>query len=305
MNGNKERGNILNRAKNWFREDPYFGILLVIPLLIWVAFTLVYPLFRAVQLSFFNVNMAGSGGRFVGVSNYLTVLTNLEFWSASLKSVVWTVFSVLLQVGGAIVVGLVLNQDYKGKAFIRNWIILPWVLPTIILAIMWTWILEPSYGVLNFLLKRLSLIGRSIPFLASRQWAMGTVLLVNAWRWTPYFAILVLAALQSVPKQLYEVAQIDGAGPWQSFWHVTLPTIQPILKVVTLASLLWSANIFDTIWLLTQGGPGSATTTLPIHIYQTAFKAFRFSKASTQATIMFLALLVIGVFYLRTLLNSE
>jgi len=131
------------------------------------------------------------------------------------------------------------------------------------------------------------------------------VTLLNCWRWTPYFSVIVLAALQTVPKELHEAAAIDGASKWKRFTHVTLPSISPILKVIALNSFLWSANIFDTIWLLTRGGPLSHTTTLPIYIYSKAFRSFRFSEAAAASILMFLGLLFFVILYLGTLFREE
>jgi multiple sugar transport system permease protein len=285
-------------------EDPFLGLLLVAPLLIWVLITLIYPLLYASQLGFYNVRYVGVPARFIGVSNYSRILGDPDFWKACLRSLIWTVCNVAFQVLGSLLVALVLNQQFRGRTIIRNWIILPWVLPTVVLAIMWTWILDPTHGVVNYLLKSGGLVPSPLRFLSSSQWVMPTVIFINVWRWTPYFAIIVLAALQTIPKELMEAALVDGASTLRRFWHITLPTIKPVLSVVTLISFLWSINIFDTIWLLTRGGPLDFTTTLPIYIYKRAFQDFRFSEAAAMSVIMFLFLLGFAVAYLRTLFRE-
>jgi len=286
-------------------RDPILGLLLVLPLLLWVAATLLYPAANAVYISFSNVRYVGVPAEFVGFSNFERVFSEREFWNSVIRTVIWVVLNVVLQLVGSVGVALVLNQEYKGKEFVRNWVILPWVLPTIVLAIVWKWILDPTHGVANHLLMWLGIVERPIEFLSSTTWALPTVTLLNCWRWTPYFSIIVLAALQTVPRELHEAAAMDGASIWKRFTRVTLPSISPILKVIALNSFLWSANIFDTIWLLTRGGPLSHTTTLPIYIYSKAFRSFRFSEAAAASILMFLGLLFFVILYLGTLLKEE
>lgn len=290
---------MIEKIKAKISQDPIFGYLLSAPLVIWVVFTLIYPLVQAVNLSFMNVGFVGSEGSYVGLRNYVGILQSKEFWSSFLKSSVWAGANVSLQVVFAFVMALILNQDFKGERFIRNWIVLPWVLPTIILAIMWRWILDPSFGILNFTLQRIGLTSSPILFLASKDNAMVTTIFINTWRWFPFFGIVILAALQTVPVQLYEAAEIDGASSLQKLFYITLPVILPVLKVIVLIGFLWAINIFDTIWLLTRGGPSDATTTLPIFVYDKGFQDFRISEASTVAVFMFILLLIFGLVYLR------
>lgn len=295
----------MKRVYSFISKDPTFGLLLVLPLLFWVAVTLLYPAIDAIRISFSNVRYVGLPAKFVGLDNFKRVLSEQEFWDSVVRTVIWVVLNIVLQLSGSVGVALILNQDYKGKEFIRNWIILPWVLPTIVLAIVWKWILDPTHGVANHLLMWLGIVEHPIEFLSSTSWALPTVTLLNCWRWTPYFSVIVLAALQTVPKELHEAAAMDGASKWKRFTHVTLPSISPILKVIALNSFLWSANIFDTIWLLTRGGPLNHTTTLPIYIYSKAFRSFRFSEAAAASILMFLGLLFFVVLYLGTLFKEE
>jgi len=295
----------MKRISSVILKDPTFGLLLVLPLLLWVAVTLLYPAVDAVRISFSNVRYVGLPIKYVGLTNFKHVLSEREFWDSVIRTVIWSVSNVALQLVGSLGVALVLNQEYKGKEFIRNWIILPWVLPTIVLAIVWKWILDPTHGVANYILIRLGIVERPIEFLSSTTWTLPTAILLNCWRWIPYFSVIVLAALQTVPKELHEAAAIDGASRWKRFTHITLPFISPVLKVIALNSLLWSANIFDTIWLLTRGGPLDHTTTLPIYIYSKAFRSFRFSEAAAAAILMFLGLLLLVIIYLRILFKEE
>lgn len=288
----------MRNLKEWFLADPIFGLILVAPLLLWILLTMLYPLIFTVQLSFTNLRYIGTPYRWVGIDTYLTVLKDIEFQSSLVRTVVWTFSNVILQIGCSLVVALVLNQNFRGRTFVRNWIVLPWVLPTVVLAIMWSWILDPTHGVLNHIITRAGWTSTPIKFLGSPQWAMSTVILINVWRWTPYLAIIILAALQTIPRELFEAALVDGATVLQRFVYITLPTIKPTLIIVTLFACLWSFNIFDTIWLLTGGGPLSYTTTLPIYIYRKAFQQFRFSQGAAASGLMFAMLIWFTLVYL-------
>jgi multiple sugar transport system permease protein len=286
-------------------KDPWFGLTLVLPLFAWVSATLLYPLAEAALLSLKNVGYAGTAGDWIGLANYLKVLKSPGFVQSLWVSVVWTALNVVLQLGTALVAAVILNQDFFGQRFIRNWIIIPWVLPSIVLATLGKWVLDPSLGVVNYVLQQLGLISGPISFLSIPALALPSVTLLNVWRWFPFFTVTFLAALQTVPRELYEAAEIDRAPAWQRFLNVDLPGIMPVLKVNFIICLLWAANIFDTIWLLTRGGPNYATTTFTILVYLKAFQEFRLSQASTIAIIMFLLLLVGSLVYFWRVLRAE
>ena len=230
-------------------KDPYFGFLLVIPILIWVLATLIYPLLEAVKLSLQNVGYIGTEGSFVGLKNYIRILREPDFLHALRVTIIWTVFNVILQLGLGLISAKILNQDFWGKKFIRNWIIIPWVLPSIVLATLGKWVLDPSLGLVNYLLRSIGLISEPIAFLSDVHHAMPWTIILNVWRWFPFFTVMFLAALQTIPKELYEAAEIDRANGWQRFLYVEVPGLMPILKVQTLLCILWAVNIFDTISL--------------------------------------------------------
>jgi multiple sugar transport system permease protein len=287
------------------QRDPYFGYLLILPLLAWALLTLIYPLVDAIRLSVQNVGFVGTPGHFVGLENYARILAGREFWQSVGVSAWWTVLNVALQLILALVSALVLNQEFRGREVVRNWIILPWLFPSIVLATMGRWVLDPTLGVVNYLLLGSGLVDRPISFLGSRETALYAVTAVNVWRWFPFFTVIILAALQTIPRELGESADIDGAGYLARLFYVDLPTIGQVLKVVVLIASLWAVNIFDAIWLLTRGGPVFSTTTLSILIYHKGFLEHRISQAATISLLMFLGLLVYGVVYMRRVMREE
>jgi multiple sugar transport system permease protein len=280
--------------------DSSVGVLLIAPLLLWVFLTLFYPLVFTIQLSFTNVRYVGTPYNYVGLQNYRSVLTDSDFYSSLIRTGIWTAANVVLQIVGSLIVAVVLNQEFVGKTFLRNWIVLPWVLPTVVLAIMWTWILDPTLGIVNYILQASKITTGPVKFLATPSYVLATVIIINVWRWTPYLAIIVLAALQSIPKELYEAAAVDGATALQRFRFITLPSIRSTLAVLTLFSTLWSSNIFDTIWLLTGGGPLNYSRTLPLYIYRVSFQKFRFNLGAASSVLFFiiLALFAFGYLYI-------
>ncbi len=287
------------------QRDPYFGYLLILPLVGWAALTLLYPLADAVRLSLQNVGYVGTPGTYVALANYARILTGREFWLSLGVSAWWTVLNVVLQLVLALVSALVLNQEFRGRDVVRNWIILPWLFPSIVLATMGKWVLDPTLGVVNYLLVASGLVDRPISFLGSPQIALYAVTAVNVWRWFPFFTVIILAALQTIPRELGESADIDGAGYFARLLYVELPTIGQVLKVVVLIASLWAINIFDAIWLLTRGGPVYRTTTLPILIYYKGFQEHRISQAAAISLLMFAILLVYGILYMRRVMREE
>ena len=269
-------------------RDPLFGYILIAPIFIWICVTLFYPLIRAIFTSFMNIEFLGEEGAFVGFGNYIRLVQDVEFRGCFLRTLIWTA-------------SLILDMEFKGKKFLRIWILVSWIIPVIVLATIWRWMLDPSFGIVNYVLKLAHLIKSPIPFLGSTDYAMISAILVNTWRWFPFYAIMILAGLQIIPSMLYEAARIDGASAFQQFRYITLPSIMPILVTVVLICSLWAVNVFDMIWLLTMGGPSNSTQTLPIFIYEKGFQEYKLSQAAAAAVFMFIFLLIYGIIYLRNI----
>ena len=284
-----------------FSRDPVFGYLLIAPILIWMAATLVLPLFRAIQMSFFDIEFIGQEGEYIGLKNYAVLFGDADFTGSLLRTFFWTGANVVFQTCVAFGTALILDMNFKGRNFIRIWVLLPWVVPVIVLATIWRWMLDPSIGVVNYVLLSSGAISSRIPFIGSVQYAMITAILVNTWRWFPFYAVIILASLQTIPESIYQAAKIDGANILQQFRYITIPSIAPVLTTVILLCALWAANVFDILWLLTQGGPGNSTETLPLFMYQKGFQEYRLSQAATVAVLMFVLLLIFGIVYMRTL----
>jgi multiple sugar transport system permease protein len=282
-----------------------FGYLLVGPLVVWLLITIVVPLVYSVYVSFTDAGIIGTEANFTGLENYATVLGDAEFRAAFGRSLIWAVGGALVQTILAFAAALTLNQAFRGRQFARTWIILSWIIPTIVIAILWRWMLNASYGIVNFFITTLGISDAPIDFLGSPQWALPTLIMINAWRWFPFLALLILAGLQSIPGEVYEAAEVDGASARQRFFRITMPMLQPVMYVVGLIGTLWAFQIFDVIWLLTQGGPSATTQTLPVLIYDRAFNGFAMGEASAISVLLCAFLLIFSVLYIRFVPSGE
>jgi multiple sugar transport system permease protein len=279
-------------------KNTPLAFIFVAPALLFLLAVLGWPLVQAVILSFQNVGVIGSEGRFVGIGNYLAVLGGAGFWKALGRSTVWVVANAVVQTMLALGTALVLNQKFPGVRVARTWIILTWIVPTVVVVIIWRWLLSTSGGMINPLLIQAGLIERPVGFFSTRESAMTTLILINSWRWFPFTALMMLAGLTRVPGDLYEAARIDGASAIRRFTRITWPLLQPTLLVLGVVGTLLSFNVFDIIWLLTAGGPAQASQTLPVLIYETAFKGYRLSEAATISVIT--SILLMGFAFLTT-----
>ncbi|WP_202964736.1 carbohydrate ABC transporter permease [Inquilinus limosus] len=283
------------------RSEAIAGMLMVAPVLVWLAATILYPLGASVAISLRDIRVIGSDGGFIGLGNYADVLEMARLWAALGRSLAWVAGNAVLQTLLALGTALLLNQRFRGVRLVRVWVILSWIVPTIVVVIIWRWLLGTSGGVVNYLLVTLGLVDRPVGFFAGPGSAMASLVVINSWRWFPFVAVMLLAGLQRIPADLYEAAAIDGAGPWQRFLRITWPLLQPTMLVLGVVGTLLSFNVFDIIWLTTAGGPSGATQTLPVLIYETAFKSYRLGQAAAMSVLVSLLLMALAVLLTRAL----
>jgi multiple sugar transport system permease protein len=274
--------------------------LLVVPALALLGAILAWPLASAVVLSFQNVRFVGSAGTFVGLDNYQRVLGDPAFWRAVRLSLLWVVANAALQTALALAAALVLNQRFPGVRIARTWIILTWIVPTVVVVMIWRWLFSTSGGMINPLLILGGVIDRPMGFFATPEMAFATLVFINSWRWFPFIALMLLAGLTRIPADLIEAARVDGAGAWRRFTRITWPLLAPTLAVLLVIGTLLSFNVFDIIWLLTSGGPAGGTRTLPVLIYETAFRAHRVSEAAAIAVLVTILLMGFAVLAARS-----
>jgi multiple sugar transport system permease protein len=269
------------------------------PAVLFLALVAYVPIGYAVVLSFMKKGAFASTATFSGLRNYYLIVEEPDLWSALWRSVVFTLGAVVLQVALGLVAALLLNRAFHGQTIVRSIFILPYLLPAIVVALVFQWLLNQEYGVVNQILMETGLLARPVNFLGGLGTAMWSVIATSAWQYGSFATLLILARLQAINPKLYEAAKVSGAGPLRCFWDVTLPNLRTTLVLVALLRGIWMFNKFDTIWLLTRGGPLKATETLPVYAYRLGFEEFDFGMAAAACTVMFVVLLAGAVLYFK------
>ncbi|WP_298845494.1 carbohydrate ABC transporter permease [uncultured Salinicola sp.] len=275
------------------------GVVLIAPTVLVFCAVILYPLISAIYLSLFSIYTPTLAGEWVGVDNYTALLASGDFWNAALNTLIWTVGTLMLQLVFGVAMALLLNQSIVFQSLARSLVLFPYFLSTVVAVLVWRWLFNDLYGILNHVLLIAGLIDAPVNWLGQMPNAMISIILVGAWKYFPFVVIVVLARLQSIPEQLYEAATIDGAGPFQRFTDITLPQLRDVLVVVVLLRAIWDFKEFDLIYLMTGGGPARATQTLSLLVYEEAFRLNRMGMASTYAVAMMLVLLGFTLVYLR------
>ena len=275
------------------------GVVLIAPTVLVFCAVILYPLISAIYLSLFSIYTPTLAGEWVGVDNYTALLASGDFWNAALNTLIWTVGTLMLQLVFGVAMALLLNQSIVFQSLARSLVLFPYFLSTVVAVLVWRWLFNDLYGILNHVLLIAGLIDAPVNWLGQMPNAMISIILVGAWKYFPFVVIVVLARLQSIPEQLYEAATIDGAGPFQRFTDITLPQLRDVLVVVVLLRAIWDFKEFDLSYLMPGGGPVRATQTLSLLVYEEAFRLNRMGMASTYAVAMMLVLLGFTLVYLR------
>ena len=258
------------------------------------------PMLQAVFTSLqHNILWKPRDVRFIGLDNYLAIAQDSVAWSSLGRTLLWIGFTVPLQLLLGLVTALLLNQKFRWRGLARSLILIPWALPSVVIALMWAWMYQPQVGLFNDLLLRLGLVSSAVPWLAQPGTALYAIIVALVWQGFPFFAIMILAGLQTIPASLYEAAAVDGATPWQQFREVTLPGLKGVLVTAVMLRLIWVANSIDVILVMTGGGPGYATHTLPLYAFKRTYGSMDFGYGTALACTFSLLLLGLIVVYLR------
>jgi multiple sugar transport system permease protein len=293
---------------SWRRRVNYLPYFLFLPALLAIGAILFYPVVQALWISVHNYylpSMATVGTPFCGLANYRAISEAPEFWQALFFNGLYTVGSVAGLYLVSLAVALLLNDEFRGRGLFRSMAIVPWAVPYVVAALTWIWILDIQFGVLNSILLRTGLVDRAIPWLLSPFWAKISVILATLWKQFPFAAIMLLAGLQGIPRELYEAADVDGAGPLGRFRYVTIPGLHNVSLLVILLSSIQIFKLFTVIYLLTGGGPGRATETLVVQTYLEAFSTFDMGRASAIGVVTLFLTLIFSFVLLRTGYREE
>lgn len=283
-------------------DDPrLLGLLLISPAMLAIFGVVLFPMLSSLWLSFQQHDLSRpQEDAFIWFTNYMDLLKDPRYLNSLQATLKFSLFSVVTELILGVAIALILNQEFRGRGFVRGLMILPWAMPSIVNAAMWKWIYNADYGALNALLSQLHLIDHYHVWLGEPSTAMFLIILANVWKETPFTVILILAALQTIPDDLYEASRVDGATEWQSFLGITLPLIMPVLMVAGLLQFIWGFQTFELIYIVTGGGPFSSTEMTNLRVYATTFRSLRFGYGAAMAYLTSLIIFIPAVAYIRS-----
>ncbi len=282
-------------------REGLFSWLMLAPGVLFLLAFVAYPFFYGIFLSLEDRRVA-EPGVFVGLANFATLLDDAVFWRVARNAFVYTGVTTVLKLVGGLALALVLNQKFRGKNLARAFVLLPFIVPTVLSTIAWMWILDPTFSVVNWLLVHAGVITVGFSWLGNATLAMVSIIVVNTWRGLPFYGITLLAGLQTISPDLYEAAAIDGASARQRFRHVTLPIVKPVLIIVTMFSVIFTFSDFQLIYVLTHGGPSNATQIFAPYAFDLGMSGGQLGMGAAAALAMLPALgvLIVGLtLYLR------
>ena len=282
-----------------YNSQAYLAYALIAPAALYIVFIVAWPLLETIRLSFTNSSLAGED--YVGFENYQKMLSSKKFNGIVTRTFVWMFFSVTLKLIMGLIGAVLLNANLKGRSIFRVLVMPPWVVPIAIGMLGWLWLYNGYFGIIAGVGMRTGILDGPFGFLAYKQSAFISTIIADVWVGTPMVTVFFLAAMQGVPRDLYEAAYCDGASRWDRFFKITLPQITPVIITMSLLSAIWTFNSFEIIWILTEGGPRGATTTLIIDTYKQALGNYKFGRGAARAVVVMILLTLFAGFYLALL----
>ena len=296
---------------NWYRkvtprerQEWFFAFCLLSPAILMLSIFVLYPFLKGLWLSVLNTEVA-IPGEFIGLKNFIKLWNDQIFRRTAQNTILYTIAATILKLGLGMIVALLLNQLIGFKRIIRASMLLPWIVPTILSALAWKWMFDPTFSVISFFLFHLGITSKQISWLGGPVLSLTSVIIVNTWRGMPFFAITLLAGLQTITPALYEAAAIDGASGWQRFWYVTWPLLMPVTMVVVLFSVIMTFADFQLVYILTGGGPANSTHLFATYAYQIGIATGKISEGAAVSLAMFPFLFLIVIFQLWYIRRGE
>lgn len=271
--------------------------LLLLPTVLILSLFIAYPFGKGIWLSLSSATV-GNPGVFIGAKNFVKVWNDSIFQKAAQNTVIYTAVATVFKLGLGMILALLLNQHFRGKRLVRASVLLPFIIPTVLSTFAWKWMFDPTFSVINWTLYYFGIITQRIPWLSDANLALGSVIIVNVWRGMPFFAITLLAGLQTVNPELHEAASMDGANGWQRFWRITWPLLLPVTMVVVLFSVIQTFADFQLVYVLTGGGPANSTHLFATYAYQIGVAAGLLGEGAAISLAMFPILFVIVILQL-------
>lgn len=291
----------MNNKFKSFNSPIFLAYALIAPAALYILAIVAWPLVETFRLSFTNSSLAGE--EYIGLENYEKMLGSNKFNKIVIRTFVWMFFSVSLKLVIGLIGAVLLNAKLPGRGMFRVLIMPPWVVPIAIGMLGWLWLYNGYFGIIAGVGMKTGILDGPFGFLAYKQSAFISTIIADVWVGTPMVTIFFLAAMQGVPKDLYEAAYCDGASRWHRFFKITLPQITPVIITMALLSAIWTFNSFEIIWILTEGGPRGATTTLIIDTYKMALGNYKFGKGAARAVVVMILLTIFAAIYMSILLK--
>lgn len=287
------------------RAYPY---VMVLPAIVLVVGVVIYPVISGIVWSFYDVTLRSLNHgtiAFAGFDNYRRLFADPVFATAARNTAVWVALNVVFQLVLGLGIALLLHRSIAGIGIFRSGILVPWVLPSVVAVLTWRWMYDPSVGIINELLLRLGLISKYRAWLGDTGTALLSVTFESIWKGTPFVMLLLLAALQLVPRSVLEAASMDGAGPWQKLWYIILPHIRLSFAIAAILTFILTVNNFNAVWLMTQGGPLNSSEILFTLAYKYGFQRYDLGLASAVATLLFAGLVIATTAYLKLMQSRD
>lgn len=293
---NSRRASFAEWMKNQRTQEALTGYLFIFPAIVGFIVFFAVPAVRGLLISFTNWNLL-TPAEYVGLQNYQRLFNDPSFWNSVQVTIKYVLFNIPLQIILAMALAVFMDRVFQKSAWLRSIIIIPWLLPGVVVALLWMWMLDNRLGIVNEILNGLGIASQ--PFLGSVDQVIPSIALINVWRYVGYTSILLFAGLKTIPQQLYDAGAIDGASGARQFWSITLPLLRPVLAFVLITHIIGSFQVFDTIAVTTGGGPVKASQVLYWYIYEFAFVRFNMGYATTIATVLFIVLVGITLIQMR------
>ena len=275
------------------------GIMLILPAILVMGLFTVYPLFEGLRIAFTNANLLKEGVRYIGFQNFIRLLSDDVFWISLYHSVLLTTVVVFLQFVLGLILALAMNQKLPGMALFKSVIMASWVIPVAATVILFKFMAQPDIGLINIIIRSLGFEDLNRYWLGDPDAALPFIMLLHLWRNVPFYGVAFLAAMQAIPKTLYEAADMDGANAWNKFRYITLPGIRSMVIVMVTIHVLWTFNNFDFVYLATGGGPVNATDVLPVYVYRQCWSSYTVGYGASIGTVMLLLLMLYFIAFIK------
>lgn len=297
----------MKRVRQFFKYDN-IGLLYVLPAFLYMLYFVGYPIIQNIILSFQDVNMRtliAPEKPFAGLQNYIDIFRDQVFIQSLTNTLLFTVSCLVIQFLIGFMLALLFNQHFTGAKPIRGLLMMPWMIPITVTALMFKFIFGTDVGILNYILRSIGLIQENIEWLTTPGTAMFAIVCANIWIGVPFNMILISTGLTTIPRELYESASIDGAGKVQTFFRITVPLLKPTIESVLILGFIYTFKVFDLVYVMTSGGPVNSTHMLSTYSYRLSFEMFKYSKGAAVANVLFVILMIVGLFYLRATKEEE